>query len=168
MRLPVILFVSSIAVICTGCDDGTKTISHVVESDGSCQPMSSLVDKLEVSQLGCHEGKPGDGVQFIVSSSQSKVSLESDTRQRQLLSIFVKPASILQTSGSIPFTAYYSSGQYELRGKTGCVGVLESGTVRVEPGERTLFYSLKFRLVSPLGWKGDCDAEHIAEGRIEL
>ncbi|MDN5939250.1 MAG: hypothetical protein L0H83_11385, partial [Salinisphaera sp.] len=81
-----------------------------------------------------------------------------------------QPASAARGAGPVRFDAFYSQGLFDLTGKTGCVGVLEDGSVEIEKSSKKTImnYSLRFRLVSPLGWPEDCKASHRMTGFVEL
>jgi hypothetical protein len=70
----------------------------------------------------------------------------------------------------VRFDAFYSRGLTDLTGKTGCIGILDEGSAKIEKATKknVLIYSLRFRLVSPLGWPEDCKEPRQVNGAIEL
>lgn len=151
-----------------------STVVHVrtdlVPDKQSCHIETESPDELAKSQRGCHVGVPGDGVQILVSGSTRQVSVYSDATKRELLSIYVRPASAVRVPGPVSVDAFYSTGLADLTGKTGCVGVDEKSKARVEQrkGQMFLTYDLWFRLKSPLGWKTECDRSHHVTGMVKL
>jgi hypothetical protein len=136
----------------------------------NCRPTSAIADEIAGSQMACHQGIAGDGVQVLISNANRRASVRSDKAEREMTSIFIRPASAIGEAGPVRFDAFYSQGLFDLRGKTGCVGVLEDGTAEIKKSANTttLHYKLQFRLVSPLGWPEDCKEPHRIAGAVEL
>lgn len=155
----------------SGCVVSTvKVIKNVVPDSANCRPTSSISSELTKSQLGCHQGVAGDGVQVLVSDTTYTLSVSSDTMQQEVISIFLYPANGVEVPGSVKIDAFYSTGLAGLTGKAGCVGILEDGVAQVEfkSGKPFLNYRLNFVLVSPLGWKQNCQEPYHTSGTVEL
>jgi hypothetical protein len=154
-----------------GCNSTSVNVKRGVIPDAtSCRPTSAIGTEIAKSQMACHQGVAGDGVQVLLSNTNRRVSVRSDTAEREMTSIFIRPASAISEAGHVRFDAFYSQGLFDLRGKTGCVGVLEDGTAEIKKSAKKtiLNYSLQFRLVSPLGWPEDCKEPHRIAGAVEL
>lgn len=164
-------FVVLIAIFTVGCAaQRINTTRGVVPDAKECNPGSSVSLVIAKSQSSCHQGVAGDGVQILLSKKTRRASLSSDTARVELTSIFLQPSGVLNQSGSLDFKAFYSSGLLGLSGKTGCVGILDEGSIRIEAtgSEPSLEYRLKFRLVSPLGWEGDCTETQEVSGTYRI
>lgn len=152
-----------------GCSSSTiKIMRGFVPDYANCKLTSSTVGDLSAAQSACHRGVSGDGLQVLISTTERKLSIGSDTTQRELTSIFLYPADAAGIAGSVRFDAFYSRGSYELTGKTGCVGIFESGDAYIfmDKSKPILNYNLNFTLVSPLGWKQDCHGIYKTSGKI--
>lgn len=168
-NIVIMVFVASAALV--GCSSASTNIKNgVVPNITDCRINSTISSEIAKSQMLCHQGLSGDGVQVLLSRVTRDFSVSSDTTNRELTSIFIQPANAIHKSGPIKFDAYYSRGLFDLTGKAGCVGVLEDGEAEIDgSGEkRKLKYSLRFKLVSPLGWPDDCKEAHSINGSIEL
>jgi len=165
------LLVLAVLLCLAGCNaSSVKVKQQVVPDPVNCRPDSAISKERATSQAACHVGVAGDGAQVLVSDTHRRLSFHSDTTQRQLTSIFIQPESALHEAGPLEFTAFHSSGAYDLYGKTGCVGVLENGSATIVKSKRRsrLTYELEFRLVSPVGWKHDCTEPYRMAGSFDL
>lgn len=155
----------------TACNSGSVNVKvGVIPDAANCHPKSASDNEIAKSQMACHQGVAGNGVQVLLSNTIRRVSVRSDTTERELTSIFIQPASAVREAGPVRFNAFYSKGLFDLTGKTGCVGILEEGSAAIErSADKTMLnYSLHFRLVSPLGWPEDCKEPHRMTGAVEL
>lgn len=153
------------------CSHHSTSIRQGVSVDEiNCKPTSTDLKVLAGSQAGCHTAIAGTGFQVLDNSVHRRPSMSSDTTRRESTSVFVSSDVSSTFTGPLQFNAFYSRGLFDLRGKSGCVGVLESGSAAIEEerGRRTLRYDLNFRLVSPHGWKDDCAAAHHVTGSARL
>lgn len=161
-----------VGVWMTGCSStSVNTKEGVIPNAADCRPDSTVGKEVAKSQMACHQGISGDGVQVLISSAFRQATMRSDSTERELTSIFIRPAgAVREISGPVNFEAFYSRGLFDLTGKTGCVGVLRDGTAVIEKSAKksVLNYSLRFNLVSPLGWAEDCEELHQISGKIEL
>ncbi|MEA5124974.1 hypothetical protein [Xanthomonas floridensis] len=154
-----------------GCNSTKSNIRvGVVLDEMRCKPNSKIHSEIAEAQSACHQAVNGDGIQLIVSKTSRSPSLHSDTVARELTSIFIQPASAVSHVGPVKFEAFYSQGLFDLLGKTGCVGVLESGFVEIKkPSKKFIInYFLRFGLVSPLGWPEDCKESREISGSTEI
>lgn len=154
-----------------GCNSTSLNVKNdVVPNVVSCRPTSTIASEIASSQIGCHQGAIGNGVQVLISSTTRTASMHSDATEREMTSIFIQPASAVHEVGPTKFKAFYSKGLFDLTGKSGCVGILEDGSVNISKSARntTLNYNLQFRLVSPLGWPEDCKAPRKIAGSVDL
>lgn len=155
----------------TGCNSASVNIKEgVIPNAADCRPDSTTGAGIAKSQMACHQGVSGDGVQVLISSTFRRATVRSDSTERELTSIFIRPAGAVREIGPVNFEAFYSRGLFDLTGKTGCVGVLKDGTAVIEKSAKksVLNYSLRFNLVSPLGWPEDCKELHQITGKVEL
>ncbi|CAD1786074.1 MULTISPECIES: hypothetical protein [Xanthomonas] len=160
----------SVISLC-GCNSTKSNIrAGVVLDEMRCKPRSKIRSEIAEAQSACHQAVDGDGIQLIVSKASRSPSLHSDTVGREVTSIFIQPASAVSHVGPVKFEAFYSQGLFDLLGKTGCVGVLESGSVEIKkPSKRFIInYFLRFGLVSPLGWSEDCKGSREVSGSEEI
>lgn len=162
---------SIVAFALTACAQHSTNIKHGVSFDPDrCKPGSSDPDILALSQAACHVAVAGPGLQLLDTRTHLRLSLSSDTTRQEKTSLFISPDIPQTFLGPLEFSAFYSRGLAELKGKTGCVGVLESGHAAIEQerGQRSLRYDLTFRLVSPRGWKDDCAPLHHVAGSTRI
>lgn len=155
----------------SGCSSTSVNIKEgVVPNSADCRPDSTASTEIAKSQMACHQGVAGDGVQVIISSTVRRATIRSDSTQRELTSIFIQPVGAIHKIGPVDFEAFYSRGLFDLTGKTGCVGVLKDGTVLIEKVAKksVLSYSLRFKLISPLDWPEDCKDVHQITGKVDL
>lgn len=165
-----LFFLAAIACL-AGCNGASVNVKNGVISDAeNCRPKSAISTEIAKAQMACHQGVAGAGVQVLLSNTIRHPSVRSDTTERELTSIFIQPASAVREAGPISFDAFYSQSLFDLTGKTGCVGILEDGSAEIEKSAKKtiLNYSLRFRLVSPLGWAKDCKEPHRIRGAVEL
>lgn len=166
-----VIFLLTASICATSCNSASINVkSGLVPDATNCRPRSIVSAEIAKSQMACHQGVSGDGVQVLLSNTTRRASMRSDTAKRELTSIFIQPAGSAREVGPVRFDAFYSQGLVDLTGKTGCVGVLEDGFARVEKVARksVLTYSMRFRLVSPLGWQEDCKEPRQISGSVEL
>lgn len=150
-----------------GCSHSSISIKKSVGFDHiACQPASAVPEVAAKSQAECHVAVAGSGIQILISKVERKISLSSDTTRRELTSIYIHSEAGQLETGDVDFEAFYSRGLFDLTGKTGCIGVLKDGDVKVEPrrGQRIVSYDLTFKLVSPLGWPDECKSDYRAIG----
>lgn len=162
-----------VCVLCSGCSSSAVAIrDNIVPDIDNCRPKSDKSSDVSKSQAACHQGVSGAGLQVILSSTKRVLSFSSDTTQQELVSIYAYGKNIKKTVGPVKFDAFYSRGMVGLTGKTGCVGILDDGSVEIvaahENSSPVLAYNLRFRLVSPLGWPGDCDLPYHLRGVVAL
>jgi hypothetical protein len=166
------IFLHLIILTClAGCNSTSMNVRNgVIPDAASCRPNSKINSEISESQKACHQGISGNGVQVLISNATRAASMHSDTTEREMTSIFIRPASAVHEVGATKFEAFYSQGLFDLLGKTGCVGVLEGGSVEIKkPSKNTILnYKLRFRLVSPLGWLDDCKVPREITGSVEL
>ncbi|MEA9579780.1 hypothetical protein VC218_12985 [Xanthomonas nasturtii] len=170
MRNKVNLFIIGSACL-AGCSSTSLNVRNGVIADAdNCRPSSKLSAEIARSQMACHQGISGDGVQVIIAKTNRLASTNSDTTQREMVSIFIQPAGAVSHLGPVKFNAFYSSGLFDFLGKTGCVGVLEDGSVDIKNSlnNATLTYALKFKLISPLGWLDDCKGYREVAGSTKI
>jgi len=154
-----------------GCNSTSLNVKNDVVPDAvNCRPTSTIAGEIASSQIGCHQGVSGNGVQVLISNTTRVASMHSDATEREMTSIFIQPASSAHEVGPTKFEAFYSKGLFDLTGKSGCVGILEDGSVDIKKSARNtiLNYNLQFRLVSPLGWPEDCKTPRKIAGSVDL
>lgn len=165
----------SMCAFSLGCTGAGAEASPTVRAEGDrapdpakCKPESQDHEVLKKAQLACHRGVQGDAVHVLITKTWGHVAHLSDSERRELISIYFDPRTTTKTE--VAFRAFYSSGEYELRGKSGCIGILESGKVNVKVVglTREVRYSLRFRLKSPLGWKDECDDAIERTGLVKI
>lgn len=166
-----ICFCFLVTLCLVGCKSSSvKIFNGVIPDVENCRPKSSTDTEVAKSQLSCHQGISGDGRHVLISNTTTRFAVHSDSKERELVSIFFRPYGASLKPGPVEFDAYYSQGLFELRGKNGCVGILETGQAEIRnSGKKSvLSYSLEFRLVSPLGWKEDCKEPYRVSGSVDL
>lgn len=155
----------------TGCSNTSINVKEgVILNVADCHPDSIASAEVAKSQMACHQGVAGDGIQVLISSTFRRVTMRSDSVERELVSIFIQPTGAIREVGPVNFEAFYSRGLFDLTGKTGCVGVFRDGTVVIKKSAKKyiLNYNLRFNLVSPLSWPEDCKELHQITGKVEL
>lgn len=166
------IFLCLVILTClAGCNSTSINVRNgVIPDAANCRPNSKINGEIAKSQKACHQGISGDGVQVLISNTIMGASMHSDTTEREMTSIFIKPASSVHEVGPTQFEAFYSQGLFDLLGKTGCVGIIEDGSADIKRAKNNtiLNYSLRFRLVSPLGWPDDCKVPHEVTGSVKL
>lgn len=153
-----------------GCDSETVAVKpNTVPDFNKCHVKSDIIDERKMSQLSCHEGVKGNGTQVLFSKVKRSLTFKSDTYRRELTSIFMYPVDATEQSKTPKFDAFYSDGQYELMGKTGCNGIFDGGTISTSKnGEHNqLEYDIRFKLVTASVWPDDCHGTRRTKGKVD-